>query len=54
MDFKVGLTDEAFGDLASIVEFIARESPEAAQRVGNELLSVAESLAAFPSRSAPV
>lgn len=54
MDFQVGLTEDARADLREIVEFIARQSPSAAGRVGNELLDVAESLGVLPSRGEPV
>jgi hypothetical protein len=50
MDFKVRLTDEAIGDLAGIVSYIARERAEAAAYVGNEILATAESLALVPHR----
>lgn len=54
MDFKVGLTDEAIADLKAIVEFIARDSAEAAAYVGHELLVLSESLTVLPHRGAPV
>jgi toxin ParE1/3/4 len=54
MDFQVGLTDEAIADLAGIVEFIAHDSAEAAERVGLELLATAESLHNLPHRGAAV
>jgi toxin ParE1/3/4 len=54
MDFQVGLTDEAIADLGSIAEFIARDSAEAAERVGLELLATAESLRLFPNRGVAV
>lgn len=54
MDFQVGLTDEAIADLAGIVAFIAKDDPAAAERVGLELLALAESLNHLPNRGAPV
>lgn len=54
MDFKVGLTDEAIADLAAIVAFLAQRSPEAAFRIGSDLLTTAESLALFPHRGSPI
>jgi len=54
MDYQVGLTDEALVDLRGIAEFIARQSPRMAERVGGELLDVAESLAELPKRGVPV
>ena len=53
MDYQVGLTDEALADLRGIAEFIARQSPRMAERVGGELLDVADSLAEFPKRGVP-
>lgn len=54
MDFKVGLTDEAVADLADIVAFVAGTSPEAALRIGHELIAVAESLTVYPNRGNPI
>ncbi len=56
MDYKVGLTEEARNDLGAAVRFIAEEgrNPEAALRLGNELLDAALSLALFPRRGSPV
>ena len=54
MDFQVGLTDEAIADLAGIVAFIAKDDCIAAERVGLELLALAESLKHLPNRGAPV
>jgi len=54
MDFQVGLTTEAIADLSGIVEFIARHSPKAAGRIGDELLAIIASLGALPNRGAPV
>ena len=54
MDFKVGLTDEAIADLKSIVEYVARDSAEAAGYVGNELIGLSESLSVLPRRGATV
>jgi plasmid stabilization system protein ParE len=56
MAYKVGLTEEARNDLGEAVRFIAidGENPEAALRLGNELLDAALSLALFPRRGAPV
>ncbi|AHF90814.1 plasmid stabilization protein [Opitutaceae bacterium TAV5] len=54
LDFKVGLTEEAIADLAGIVKFIARTSPDMASHVGARLLAVADSLAHLPHRGSPV
>ena len=52
MDYKVGLTEKARNDLGAAVRFISEEgrNPEAALRLGNELLDAALSLALFPRR----
>ena len=56
MGYKVGLTEEARDDLGAAVRFIAIDgkNPEAALRLGNELLDAALSLAILPRRGAPV
>jgi plasmid stabilization system protein ParE len=56
MGYKVGLTEEARDDLGAAVRFIAVDgkNPEAALRLGNELLDAALSLAILPRRGAPV
>ena len=54
MDYKVGLTDAAQADLGAIVEFLAEKSPEAAEKIGHELLDAALTLTFFPRRGTPV
>jgi plasmid stabilization system protein ParE len=54
MGYRVGLTGEAQADLGAVVRFLARKSPEAAARIGHELLDAAESLAFFPRRGVAV
>lgn len=54
MGYQVGLTDEAQTDLGAVVRFLARQSPEAAERIGHELLDAALTLTLFPRRGAPV
>ncbi len=56
MGYKVGLTETARDDLGAAVRFIAveGESPEAALRMGHELLDPALSLAILPRRGSPV
>lgn len=56
MGYKVGLTDLARDDLGATVRFIAveGENPEAALRMGHELLDAALSLAILPRRVSPV
>jgi plasmid stabilization system protein ParE len=54
MGYQVGLTEAAQEDLAAVVRFLAEKSPEAAERVGNELLDTAFALSLFPRRGAPV
>lgn len=50
MDFKVFLSDEALIDLERLVAYIAFDNPEAAQRVGDQLLDAAMSLESMPER----
>ena len=54
MGYKIGLTEAACDDLGAVVRFLAEKSPEAALRLGNELLDTALSLAIMPRRGAPV
>lgn len=54
MGYKVGLTEEAQADLGAVVRFLAQQSPEAAERIGHELLDAALTLTVFPRRGAPV
>lgn len=50
MDYKVILSRPAIRDLAGIARYIAADDPSAAERVGLELVAIAESLSALPSR----
>jgi plasmid stabilization system protein ParE len=52
--YQVGLTDAAQADLGALVRFIAEKSPEAAIRIGDEVLDAALALAVFPRRGTPV
>ena len=54
MGYQVGLTEEAQADLGAVVRFIAEKSPEAAERIGHELLDAALALTVFPRRGAAV
>ena len=54
MGYQVGLTEEAQADLGAVVRFLAQQSPEAAERIGHELLDAALTLTVFPRRGAPV
>ena len=54
MGFQVGLTEEAQADLGVVVRFLAEQNPEAAARIGNEILDAALSLTLFPRRGTPV
>ena len=54
MGYQVGLTEEAQADLGAVVRFLAGQSPEAAARIGHELLDAALTLTVFPRRGAPV
>jgi toxin ParE1/3/4 len=48
MDFKVVWTEPALADLHNICSYIANENPDAAQRVGEDILNHVEVLEAFP------
>ncbi|HEY3901632.1 MAG TPA: type II toxin-antitoxin system RelE/ParE family toxin [Chthoniobacter sp.] len=50
MAWKVLIADSALADLREIVEFIAQDDPEAAERMGNRLVARALGLAAMPER----
>jgi len=50
MDFKVFLSSNALSDLERIVAYITLDNVVAAQRMGNQLLDAAFSLAPFPER----
>lgn len=54
MGYRVGLTEEAQADLGAVVRFLAQQSPEAAARIGHELLDAALALTLLPRRGAPV
>ena len=54
MGYKVGLTEVAEADLGSVVRFLAEKSPEAAARIGHEILDAALTLTLFPRRGASV
>ncbi|MBQ1561118.1 MULTISPECIES: type II toxin-antitoxin system RelE/ParE family toxin [Caulobacter] len=52
---EVVWTDRAFADIEAIVAYIASESkPLAAQRLGQKLLAVGESLRDHPDRGRPI
>ena len=50
MDYKVILSRPALRDLGEIARYIAQDNPDAAERVGLELVDLAESLAVMPRR----
>ena len=54
MGYQVGLTEEAQADLGAVVRFLAEKNPEAAERIGHELLDAAQTLVLFPRRGSPV
>ena len=53
MDFRVEIKDPAIADLAEIVSYIARDNPDAATTLGNNLLDAALSLAETPYKGSP-
>jgi toxin ParE1/3/4 len=48
MDFQVVWTDPALADLQAIVDYISRDDPAAAERVGNDIVDHVETLRTFP------
>src|SRR5688500_3090715 len=50
MDFKVIFKDTFVADLEQIVRRIALHNPDAANRLGQTIVQVAESLSFFPER----
>ncbi len=54
MDYRVGLTETARDDLGAVVRFLAAQSPEAAARIGHEILDTALALSLLPYRGAPL
>lgn len=53
MDFRVQIKEPAIADLAEIVSYIARDNPDAAMTLGNNLLDAALSLAETPLKGSP-
>jgi toxin ParE1/3/4 len=54
MDYQVILARTALRDLGEIARFIARDNPRAAEKVGLELIEIAESLRVMPLRGLAV
>ena len=54
MGWQVALTELADADLGDVVAFLAKKSPEAAERIGLELVALIFSLDQVPNRGAPV
>lgn len=54
MDYRVILSKPSLRDLGRIARYIAPDNPSAAERVGLELVDLAESLNALPLRGAPL
>ena len=50
MDFQIFLAQDALSDLERIVAYIATQNPEAAMRLGFDLLDSALTLASLPER----
>jgi toxin ParE1/3/4 len=50
MDYRVIVSRPALRDLGEIARYIAQDRPQAALRVGEQLLALAESLAVRPGR----
>ena len=54
MGWQVALTDESEDDLGQVVSFLAQKSPEAAERIGLEIVAAIFSLDEIPNRGAPM
>ena len=54
MAWQVLITESALADLREIVEFIAQDDPQAAERMGHRLVARALALAAMPERHTQV
>ena len=54
MVWRIALTDKAEEDLEAAVAFVAAFSPEAAERIGLDLVEVIFSLDQLPHRGSPV
>lgn len=50
--WRVALSEQAEGDLERVVAFLARKNPNAAERLGLELVAVIFSLDTLPARPA--
>ena len=54
MDVKVIIRPMAERDLQGIIEYISRDNPQAAARVGRKLLDLSDELASSPHRGTAV
>ncbi len=54
MDYRVILSRPALRDLGEIARYISRDNSTAAERVGLELVQLAESLAVMPRRGGQI
>ncbi len=54
MDYTIVLSPKAVGDLESIVRYIALNNPEAARKVGQNLLEKTKALSQFPFKGQKV
>jgi toxin ParE1/3/4 len=50
MVYKVTLSDRSIGDLKGICEYIAKDNPHAARKLGHDLLNQIQSLSELPRR----
>jgi toxin ParE1/3/4 len=48
MDYTVILSPKAVGDLEAIIRYVARSNPDAAQKLGQNLISKTKELGQFP------
>jgi plasmid stabilization system protein ParE len=54
MGWKIALNERAESDLEQVVTFLARKNPEAARRLGLELVETIFSLAQLPHRGVAI
>ena len=54
MDYTITLSPKAVGDLETIVRYIALNNPEAARKVGQNLLNKTKELSQFPFKGQKV
>jgi len=54
MDYQVILSPKAVEDLETIIRYIAQDNPEAARKIGHQLLEKTKELSQFPFKGQKV